>query len=641
MATNKNPFQGKASESTTSDAEFIRLFSPKILERIPDVAFQGGVNLFVSPPGGGKTSLLRAFNPSSLRTLHSARRSTDFDDSLALMSHRGLIDKINGVQLLGVMISCASGFADLPPAASSTSIGLFRALFDCRVVLRTLRGIAAFLGRASVSNLQDIRLEYSPESQDLKHIPIESTPADLIKWAEAKERSIYSLLDSIDSDATDGAVTHARFEGALWMQSVTFFQNSTLIAPKRLLMIDDLHKLRRTQRVSLIEELAEQRVQFPIWVAERTIAIGEGLIAQGVRSERDANKWDLSELWETKKSPKEFQSFIESILNKRFDTQTTLPRGAFLDYLRTVSERDERDNRLSTVRDKFEALVGQYRKNTRYSEWFSMADGLTSTTIENSIELFSIAILIAREEKSKQLSFDILPLSESQAEERIQSDIKGASEILLHHHLGLPYYYGFEKICQMASSNVEEALTLAAALYERLRANYIVKRGETELSPADQEKTLKETQKKRLAFIPQAHTQGSRAQKLIEAIGKYCVTRTLELNAPYAPGLTGIRLSSRELNQLLRTRNVSNGAGDTLRSVLIECIAENLLLPRESSASGSRDSGLVLYLNRGLCAYFGLPFQFGGWNDIRLDQLADWMESGRPTKKRPPMLGDF
>jgi hypothetical protein len=39
MAYASNPFLEKRSDRTTSDQEFVRLFSPKILDRLPDKVF--------------------------------------------------------------------------------------------------------------------------------------------------------------------------------------------------------------------------------------------------------------------------------------------------------------------------------------------------------------------------------------------------------------------------------------------------------------------------------------------------------------------------------------------------------------------------------------------------------------------------
>lgn len=72
----------------------------------------------------------------------------------------------------------------------------------------------------------------------------------------------------------------------------------------------------------------------------------------------------------------------------------------------------------------------------------------------------------------------------------------------------------------------------------------------------------------------------------------------------------------------------------TLRRVLAECVAENLFVARPSSATTGRDSGMIFYLNRTLCAHFGLPLQLGGWQDVSVEDLIEWMERGRqPSRK--------
>ena len=69
--------------------------------------------------------------------------------------------------------------------------------------------------------------------------------------------------------------------------------------------------------------------------------------------------------------------------------------------------------------------------------------------------------------------------------------------------------------------------------------------------------------------------------------------------------------------------------------MLAECIAENLLVQRDSQATGSRDSGTVFYLNRTLCAHYGLPLQMGGWRDVSVGELIKWVERRlTPTRKK-------
>src|SRR6202007_569239 len=148
MAYRANSFLERMSERT-SDQEFVRLFSPKILERLAEDSFEGAVHIFRSPQGGGKTTLLRAFTPAALRAFWNARRIPEMNESYQRLLAWGVLNEQSGPQLLAVILSCASGYADLPPGTNIVQEGLFRALLDCRVVLRTLRNLATLLGFSS------------------------------------------------------------------------------------------------------------------------------------------------------------------------------------------------------------------------------------------------------------------------------------------------------------------------------------------------------------------------------------------------------------------------------------------------------------------------------------------------------------
>ena len=160
-----------------------------------------------------------------------------------------------------------------------------------------------------------------------------------------------------------------------------------------------------------------------------------------------------------------------------------------------------------------------------------------------------------------------------------------------------------------------------------------VKLSGTAATPEEQEKVLRNAAVRRLKFVPKQHTEGTRAQKLITSIGGYCRSRTFLPNAPYAPGVTGVRLSQSELEKLQGRTKPLGEHGDLLKRVLSECIAENLLVLRPSSASTARDAGSILYLNRTLCARFGLPLQMGGWQDVTCTELIEWMLRGWKPKK--------
>jgi hypothetical protein len=635
MAYRANPFLERMSERTTSDQEFVRLFSPKILERLAEDAFSSGVLIFRSAPGGGKTTLLRAFTPPALRAFWNARHVQELSEAYRGLAMREVLDDTDGPQLLGVLLSCASGYADLPPGVTIAQEGLFRALLDCRVVLRTMRSLAALLGLGSTDQLAMLRIEYDDLGKDLKSIPTAGSALELVHWAEERERSVYAVLDYLTASARTDPPTHVRFESVLWLQSVRFIHDGKVIAPKRLLMIDDLHRLRRRQRTLLLEELTETRPGIPVWLAERSIALGDELISQGVREGRELHAYALEEMWSTGRGQHQFANFAQNILDRRLDLQTLIPSGTFAQYLRDELRSDEVRQEFDTGIQAFRRQILRYEATARYRDWLVHAERLTNQPgLESLRNLYATRILLMRAEGKRQMSLDLAPLSAEELAQRDNSQVQAAAEIFMSEELRMPYYYGIERLCVMATNNIEELLALAAALYEGLQAKQVLRKSELSLSPAEQEKLLKEAAKRKRDFIPKNHTEGTRAQRLLDAIGAFCRERTFLPNAPYAPGVTGVRLSTAELAHLSPHAKPLLEPRIALRHVLAECVAENLLVTRDSAASTSRDSGTIFYLNRTLCAHYGLPLQMGGWQDVRTEELIQWMERGSMLRQK-------
>lgn len=183
------------------------------------------------------------------------------------------------------------------------------------------------------------------------------------------------------------------------------------------------------------------------------------------------------------------------------------------------------------------------------------------------------------------------------------------------------------------SSSNRRDLPPPQAIYDGLQAKLVLRKADLVLSAFEQEKLLKSVARRKREFIPKTHSEGTRAGKLLDAIGNFCREKTFQPTAPYAPGVTGVRFSQSELNKIRSDRASNSASSSILRKVLSESVAENLLVTRESAASGSRESGTVFYMNRTLCAHYGLPLQYGGWQDISVQDAIEWMERGRITKQ--------
>lgn len=633
MGYRPNPFLQRMAERSTSDQEFVKLFSPRMIERLNDESLEGAVHIFRSPPGGGKTTLLRAFAPTALRSFWNARHAPDMADSYHRFVALGALDPRSGPTLLGVLLSCASGYADLPPGTSLENQGLLRALFNCRVVLRALRSLATLLGLASLEQLSEVSVRYGEPAVDLQEIPRLASAVELVRWAEAWERRVYGQIDSLGPDGDVQPPTHTRLEGVLWLQGVVFRHADRTVAPKRMLLLDDLHKLRRQQRAMLIQELVELRPGIPIWLAERSIALGDQLLAQGARPGRDVRQYALDEILRTTTRSR-FTNFAENILERRLAHQDALPTGSFSPFLRVHFEPDEWHQRVEDGLTECRNQLSRYEANRRYSDWITHAeDQVARPSVDSLHRVLVTRILVAREESKRQLTLELNPLSTEERETRGTSSVRAAAEIFAHEEYQIPYYFGMERLCLLATNNVEELLFLAAELYEALLAKQILRR-ELLLSPEEQDRLVKKVARERREFIPKSHTEGTRAQRLLDAIGDFCRDKTFSSSAPYAPGVTGVRLSDQELEQLHATAGPLATAFSTVRRVLAECVAENLLFTKASSESGSRESGTIFYLNRTLCANYGLPLQLGGWQDLAVEDLLAWMNRGRTPRRR-------
>ena len=624
MAYNANPFLERMSERTTSDTEFVRLFSPKILEKLAEDAFDGAVHVFRSAPGAGKTTLLRAFTPPALRAFWHSRNRPELSESFQKLLNRGLLTEGESPQLLGVYLSCASGYSDLPSSEGLQHEGLFRALLDCRIVLRTLRSLAALLGFSAPEQLAQVKLEHST-LPGLQGIPALGNAFELATWAEEHEQRVYSRLDTFMEPVKMALPDRHRFEGVLWLQSIIFIHEGRAVGGRRLLMVDDMHKLRRKQRALLVDELTVMRPSIPIWLAERTIALGTELLSQGAREGRDLREYNLDRLWSDSKGINQFVAYAQNILDRRMKNQDAVPAGSFAQCLRDELVSSEVRTQVAEGIERFRREVERHQSNERYAQWLTRAHQYTSAqNLESLLELYVTRILLMRDEAKRQMSLG-LTLTEEELEDRDSSQVRNAAELFMHEELGVPYYFGLERLCVMATSNVEELLALSAALYVGLQAKQVLRKSEPILSPLEQDKLLREAAARKRDFIPKSHTEGTRAQRLLDSVGAFCHDQTFAPTAPYAPGVTGVRLSRAELAKL-----TSSGAfgppGLVLQRVLAECVAENLLVQRESQATGSRDSGTVFYLNRSLCAYYGLPLQMGGWRDVSAGELMKWME---------------
>lgn len=636
MPLGSNPFYKRASEQTTDDQEFIHLFSPAVLDRLSTDHFQGKVTVVRSPPGGGKTSLLRVLTPGVLKAFCNATSHDDLRDSVHALTTLGVIDA-SGPNYLAVNLSCAIGYADLPPTMErEIATGIFRALLNSRIVQRSLIAIVELLDLQDISRLSQIELAL-PKMSTFLHLPNVASAQEMYEWATRTERAIYADLDRLGPDTGSQKQVHSTLESIHWLSKVQVRYKAKDRPWQRMLLLDDVHKLQRTQRDLLLDETTSMRAPIPIWLAERTIALTpQELLSQGVREGRDYLRLNLHTEWREARSKKVFTDFVRSVVERRVRGDSVV-HGSFESGLHdALNDPDQADAVVDAVQNLQSSLNESLSEQMkiRYSDWLAATESETKqqlTPVNQGISWQMLAIRIARDQRKEQYDLDLAPLDSEVLEEK-DSDLAAAAERLFTKRYGIPYYYGMDRLIQLATSNIEEFLGMAAVLYERMAARHTLNLP-VQLSAADQEELVVDHAKKRLEAIRRAHTHGERAQTLIRAIGNFCHERTYEPNAPYSPGVTGIAITMQDLDTLLSSdKGSQRGVYQELAQAIKECVAENLFDARLGVRQGGRE-WCVFYLSRMIGVAFDLPPHYGGWQRATLGQLQRWMTSGYPGKK--------
>jgi len=317
--------------------------------------------------------------------------------------------------------------------------GLFRALFNSRVVLRALRSLAMLWGYSSLEQLAAVQLEYDVSARDLNSIPRIYRPSTSPLGRSGANGPFMQLwIPSSPCGQMDSNGRSLRKRALAAKRE--FLHQGKLIAPRRILMIDDTHRPPRRQHALLLQEMIEARPTIPVWIAERTIALSDELLSQGTRDGRDVHYYTMEELWNTSRGQAQFASFAQNVLDRRLHFQNDIPRGTFAQFLSNSIDSDELRSQVLDGGKQVRAEMERYQSNPRYAEWLTIVQGLLSRpSLDNLLELYVMRILILRDHTKRQMSLELAPLSTEELEQRDTSQVQSRCEIFMHEEINVPY----------------------------------------------------------------------------------------------------------------------------------------------------------------------------------------------------------
>ncbi len=622
----RNPFKLRASEKIESDSTFLRIYSPVILEdfaeKHKEQKLWNDVLFIRSSPGAGKSSLLRIFEPITLVTLFNNKSNPSLKDLREYLKRIEVMDN-NQIRLLGVSLHCNRNYEILEdlPIDDIKKKRFFFALINARIILATLRGLLSLKSLKFPEDLDKINFDYPNPSADTAAISFPCTGSQLYKWAENIESRVYKALDSflpIDQIQPEG---HTELFTFSLVANSKIYIDGDEIKIRILFMFDDTHKLSLGQREFLLKYIIEQRKNYNIWISERLEALTD---KENLRSylERDYNEINLESIWQKKES--KFKSIVTNIANRRAQISTEdVPEfdQNLADSLNEAVYKDDFEKAFNVILKRIELFSKQTRKFVDWTKYLKSAD-------LSPLERLSLArateILVHKNLTQPQTTMD-MELSEKELLAGINSTIHNASEYFISQEFKLPYYYGFDRVIQVSSYNIDQFLQFSSELYEGMLSNRLSTRSSV-ITPEEQQKIIKRVVNEKWNELGRLIPFPEQVKKFLQKFHEYAMKETNRSTIPYAPGVTGFALKEpSELKLINDGFWLDDALYQPLVNVLSTCISFNLLEKREiSQGKKGSDAETVFYLNRWLCARFNLPFGYGGWRHIKPGELIKW-----------------
>lgn len=583
-----------------------------------------------SSPGGGKTTLLRLFTPGPLQLLHSRGRDESLADLYRGLRNRDALDR-DGPLVAGALLSLAGKYAPLEQLRSideGQQVRAFLAMLNTRVLLASIRAHLELAGRRYPDDLPRLSLRARDDGRGPGQLSLPATGSEIYEWAHALETAMARALSSLGPPDTQTLPGDDELSCLELLGRGGIEIDGHEVKARTLVMLDDVHRLSARQRAFLVDTLLARRAPTPVWLAERREALApDELLSVGAKSDRDEVIVDIEHYWREPGRRGAFETHALQLADRRTRLSSEATATSFAAMLQGPDDQE-----YSKILDAVELrLLSASKGRAEFAAWIESRMERHETSRERAISLRTLEIRITRELSRQQMTFDLFVRDEASLEEldskRETANVRAAAELFLCREYGLPYYYGPERLAQLASVNVDQFLDLAGDLFEELSGASVLRRNPS-LTPSRQQRLVELAVAAMWDRLGGGVPDANAVRGLLDGIGAYAQERTYEPNAPYAPGVTGVgirRSQADELQGAIHDRPDSWQA--LLGRLLATLIAHNLVTVRSSEAKGQRWA--VYYLNRALCVRYGLPLGLGGWQPVPPETLHAWSRGDR------------
>ena len=624
----RNAFKIRAADAPIIDtSQFLHLYCPLLLDQLQSEDLSVPKLIVIrGSPGSGKSSLIRIFEADTLLMLHARRTQSDQDLIERLKELGALADA--GPRMVGIYIQCDSSLRDI--ANLSADLGtsrFFNTLLDTRIVVSFLRVIRRLENAKVVSSLTDSVFEPLPAGDAPPRIFAQACSlADLETKCNEIKRDFGTLLNSFPGDPLPPSIQpHARvYSLAFLALQIQRHQAFADLIP--VVMLDDVQDLYPDQRKHLQSEFI-RRASIPRWLAVRTHVFGlEDLISlEGAQPGREYREIDLDEIF---KNTHVFAEFASNVIHRRLLHTEALQQVTINDFKGLLGRQSTAISSEAAQR----AIAGMLKraKDAGYSSSFQQKidqGGVTSgqaIPFDDLLAFEQSGILLERQANRGEISL----FPEMTISEKADAKTTDAASLFLSRRLRRPYYCEYDTVIKLASSNVEQLLSLAGIIADRMIYRAELDRDKT-LSAKEQDGMMKKSSDDYYRALEELHGRGAAIRQFVDNLGRFCEEVTYRPNAPIAPGVNGFGLTLEDLQGIVTSEGTSPDAV-FFREVLTNAVAGNVLSIRTTKQGQAGSEKIVFYLNRLLCVKYWLPLDYGGWQRIPTSLLIRMMREPVP-----------
>lgn len=609
----KNPFAIRASERVETDEIFLELFSSEPLSHFEEKNKQGKlwgwVTTILSSPGAGKTTLLRLFSPSILRRIKESSASMVYKKLRKLE----VIDS-ECIKKCGVYLQLGRDYGFLEDDALFKSIEqrrIFLSLLNARIVLATLKSLMVLAG---VKYTELTKIVYKPTQiiSEFGDIKAEYTGKELLDWAAEQERRICEFLDSfiIPEGRMSGSdsLFSLRAMNASW-----FTYKGKRLCEEFIIQMDDGHKLTEKQKRIIREETIENRLSVTLWIAERL----ETLSTSDILSDRNFKERDEQTI--------RLENMTKGIFNPMVKNIAILRSNYSADGIRLAESLDNYTavNYNALYNDASKKYHDKLMKLQNYDNYRECIAAIREKDPYERVVKMRALLMYASRRRDEGI-VDLFGYAAQDLDGMLDPIIPLTKEVITGEIFGLPQYYSFEKLADLASQNVEQFLDLASKMYELLVAKKISDTVHYGLTVEEQDKIVSEFAMERLENIKRL-PRGNKIYNFIRHLIDFC--RDLTFTASYSyRTVSGFAVKEENTSKWGEDGFwFQDSENEELSTLLKDCLAYNLLM-KQGVTQGKKDQKwTVFYMNSWLCAYARLPLERGGWRHLTLHKLKLWL----------------